>query len=430
MATDCVRILVGFWVALLVCANPARAQPATVVVWVGSGGAASTQHELALEQALRLELAAHGALLLTATPAANADGRQPPALAELAREALARSAAQAALWLEADRERPVSWLQVIRSRGAAAQRAPLPHPPGTIDPQLFAIAAASLIDQVLRAATTEVAEAAAAVPVPPPAAAAATVREPVAPSGAAPAPKSARPPAPRPPPPAAAATPWFVQAGFSLAYGLIGSGLEADRAPPPDRVFVASGQYDDTLPWVPDADSSDRLGIIGSSCEADGRATTGPDELPSKYCVRVERPGFVQLPALRLALGLELLPRFDLALVYQYFFGIESDGFFDAQLFGLEAEYLAVAVRSIGLELSPLLGVDAGRTDTPGPSPLVTVEGGGPNALTGPLGIHAGLRVRYLLGTHFGFYANPLLGVRFPALQFMFEFGAGLELRL
>jgi hypothetical protein len=446
-----VLVLVPIWI-WLVLAGGVRAQASPVVVWLDGSDGGQGQ---ARERALRLELEARAIVLLRAD--GSATGTQAPAgptsREALARQTLVRTDADAVLWLEGDANRPVSWLRVVQPRSDAIEQAPLPHPPDAIAPELFALAAASLLQQVLAESSAgagpgveppaqpavepaAIAPAAAAAPERSPEVARSTV------AAAAPAITARRAePAPR----------WFVQAGVVLSLAYVTSGMEAATRPTEDEILdEADGRYyfDDRSAWVPDADSFDdyenpELEIprgrtpVPGNCEADGIAT-GPTDLrdadgdrfeqliPSRYCVRVETPGVALLPALRLLLGRWLLPQLALGLLYQGYFGIDADGFFGNQLLGVHVEYLALGARGRGITLSLLAELTAGRSETP--VPPKDPERGSPNALSGPLGAQGGALVRAWLGSDFALFAAPAAGFRFPAGQLAVDLAAGAEL--
>ena len=443
---------IGLWLLL---ASSVRADAAPVVIWLGGAGADGQ----ARERALQLELDARGLVLLHADPPAPGGPATPAApdaggatdREAFARQTLMRTDADAVLWLEGDQSRPVSWLRVVHQRGDAVEQAPLPHPPEAIDPELFAIAAASLLEQVLRAppavgpgaeppvvAPVQSATVAAVETAPPPA--------PVAtPPPVAPAEELDRGTVSAPEP---APTSWFVQAGLALSLAHVSSGMEAATRPKLDEVlttFDSGSFFDPASPWVPDGDSFDDFEATGvprgrtpvpGNCPADGIATgpldvESPDgELfeqlePSSSCALVEEPGFALVPALRVVLGRWVLPRLALGVLYQGHFGIDASSFLGSQLFGVQGEYLALGVRGRGISLSLLAELTVGRTETPVPSPTSSRS---VNALSGPFGAQAGALARLWPSAAFALFVSPGLGVRFPAGQLLVDLRAGAEL--
>jgi hypothetical protein len=170
MASKGMRALLGGAVCLLalIVSNESAGQPARTVVWLDYGmpDRASAARE-ARTRALQLELDARNYTLLEGTAS---DPRQAPEQASSS--LIERSGAAAVIWLEVDPERPVSWLFVRVQGQEDLAKSPLTHPPAAIDPQLLAIAAASLLDQTLREPSPAVvpppAQAAAHAPAPPP----------------------------------------------------------------------------------------------------------------------------------------------------------------------------------------------------------------------------------------------------------------------
>jgi len=184
------------------------AQARPTVVWLDYG---MPDHDTPVREAraraLELELAAREYVLLEGGAG---DPRDSPEQASLS--LLARTDAAAVMWLGADPERPVSWLYV-RARGRGVAKAPLTHPPDAIDPQLLAIAAASLLDQTLRDALE---------PAPTPVGAPAAVQPAFA--------KAARPvysPAPR-----AAPRLLFAQLGPLLTFAVVTGDMQTARREP------------------------------------------------------------------------------------------------------------------------------------------------------------------------------------------------------
>ena len=194
--------------AAVVAAQAPPARP-HAVVWLDHAAADTEggQRAAARERALRLELRARTYELLESRPSDRGG-----ALDQQAMTLLARTTATAVLWIEADEERPVSWLHVrVRQRERPA-KSPLPHPPDAIEPQLLAIAAASLLDQALREPKRTAA-------VPTPARTAALAPRSPSPQAEAAPPSSAALPEP--------ARDHFVQLGFALPFAAVSSGMEA-----------------------------------------------------------------------------------------------------------------------------------------------------------------------------------------------------------
>jgi len=295
------RVGVGIAAALLWAAGwvpVAEAQAPRTVVWLEHGDVGvSPEAQIERERALRLELDARDIVLLGSS-GPEAPASEPRLSADQAAVSLIeRSGTAAVLWLEGDSAQAVSWLFVRTRTSRDLVKAPLPHPPAAIEPQLLAIAAASLLDQALSEAPAS----------PPP---------PVAPSPkqvAAIAPLARAEPtlkaaAPRPLPEPREPHDLFAQLGVVLTFARMTTGMEASSSPPSYEVFNSydievdppSGRtekrylFDDTLAYVPDADSFDDYeeadsgiprGVTPASeqCEADG-IVTAAGEMPSKFC--------------------------------------------------------------------------------------------------------------------------------------------------
>lgn len=382
------------------------------------------------ERALRLELQARNYVLLESRPRDPSTPRDQTALT-----LLARTTASAVIWVEADKERPVSWLHVRARQRDDTEKSPLPHPPDAIDPQLLAIAAASLLDQTL----SEPKSPPAAIPTPAQAAA-------LAPPSLVQQRTPARPRvAPLPPEPL---RPHFVQLGFALPFAAVLPGMEASSTPAPDEVFQGVVQSDgrmfilfnDQSAYVPDADSFDDYQDIDSlgrvivtpgtvpvstACAADGTETMAP-ELPSKYCVRVTEPGAALVPALRLAVGTWLLPELAVSVFYQWHFTIDADDPFGDQALGVQAEYLVLGRRDRGLALAMLGALVAGRAETP-VSEAKDENGSTVNVLSGPFLAKTGASLRHALRSFGAVVGSVTLGGHFPEPQLELELTLGLE---
>jgi hypothetical protein len=443
--------------ALLTFVEVAAGAPGRVVVWL-SDSDVDTQ---AMERALRLELNAKQIALLTAElPRTQLAAAEPPVIAadsapELANRTLVDTAAQAVFWLVPDRERPVLWLRVLRAGSDVVEQVPLPNASPTLDPDLFAIAAASLLDQVLfveRSAGAAPAASASTIDMRPRAVAISSAAKEPAPT-APNRPASSAPGEPNPPEPAAPR--WFAQAGFLLATAMVRSGLRADNNPPANLVFnrldgvggaAARLIFNSSTAWVSDADSFDdyddpSLGIPrgvtsrSADCKADG-IRTGPTDIidphtgrnyttitPSSYCARVDHPTFVPIPALRFALGYWAGPRLALSLQYQWHYGIQPHVFFGSSLIRLQAE-LALAGRREAMWMFSLVGgASMGRASTPVTGHFT----GRTNALTGPAGIDAGALGRCRFDERFALVLSPTVGYRFPIGQLTADVLLGLE---
>jgi hypothetical protein len=349
--------------------------------------------------------------------------------------------------LEGDAKRPVTWLRVVDRRTDSLAQAPLPHPPDAIDPALLAVAAANLIEHVLRVAAGSAGPG--TEPPSTPAQVVETVAPPAAPAPAVvarAAPTRAGEPSVEPVP---AVSAWFVQVGVVLALAHLHSGMEAASRPREDQVLTSFGDrrfFTLGTAWVPDGDSFDDYEGLGfprgvtpvpGNCPADG-TPTGPTDLvdangepfttyaPSSYCARVASPGFAFVPALRVVVGRWILPRVALALRYQGHFGIDAQGFFGSQLFGMQGELLVLGARGQGLSLSVLAALTAGRTETPVPAPG-PASAGSTNALSGPLGVEGGVQLRAFPMREFALFASPTVGQRFPAMQTTLDLSAGVE---
>jgi hypothetical protein len=121
----------------------AAAEDEKIVLWLRGGRG----DERAMEGALRFELNAK-AMTLLSSPSTDASGTECCTATAVTRS-VARTAVDAVLWLEPDAKKRILWLRVMRKDGRV-QQVPLPNTRWPVDPDLFAITAASLLGQVLR----------------------------------------------------------------------------------------------------------------------------------------------------------------------------------------------------------------------------------------------------------------------------------------
>jgi hypothetical protein len=131
---------------MLSLVRSASAEDEKIVLWLRSG----TGDEPAMERALRLELSSQDMTLLS-SPSLAASGSACASVITAART-LAQTAVDAVVWLEPDATRRVLWLRVMRKASDRLDQAPLPITRRPLDPNLFALVAASLLEQVLRSA--------------------------------------------------------------------------------------------------------------------------------------------------------------------------------------------------------------------------------------------------------------------------------------
>lgn len=132
-------------VLTLSLARTAAAEDEKIVLWLRGGFG----DEPAMEQALRLELSAQDMTLLSSPPLAA--GSSVCGTAISAARTLGRTAVDAVVWLEPDASRRLLWLRVLRKDSDQLDQAPVPITRIPLDPNLFALVAASLLEQVLRA---------------------------------------------------------------------------------------------------------------------------------------------------------------------------------------------------------------------------------------------------------------------------------------
>jgi hypothetical protein len=255
----------------------------------------------------------------------------------------------------------------------------------------------------------------------------------------------------------------FVQLGFGIGLPWVSPGMLADRDPPKDQVFIHAvngGRIDDPealvaaghadvlrFPgallgvtdeatgqdvgiqqqnaWEPDRDSYDGYtntnGVAepfsSSSCPADGKETgpsfTGVDRplFPSRYCVRVNKPGFAQQMMMRANFGYFLTRDFSMALLTRFQFAA-GQGSFAHLLLGLRAEYMFTKTKARGLMVSGFLGGTLGQIQA---QPAATnPTGNEPWIKSGLQGAHIGSNIRYRFTNNIGMYMSPELDMQFP----------------
>ena len=194
--------------------------------------------------------------------------------------------------------------------------------------------------------------------------------------------------------------------------------------------------------WVPDADSTDgyytpRPGPdgmmlkeylpIGGECAADG-VQTGPaarladptaELAPSRYCVRVKKPGFASALALRAAFGYFVTRDISLALITRFQFSA-GVGDFSNLLLGARVEYVFTKTKSTGLMVSGFLGGTFGQIQAQPSSSDAT--GDEPWIKSGLQGAHIGATVRYRFHKNFGVFMAPEFDLQFPTLLWNIDF--------
>jgi hypothetical protein len=272
----------------------------------------------------------------------------------------------------------------------------------------------------------------------------------------------------------------FVQLGFALGFALVQSGMEADSDPTLDDIILEavavdiSGDgmiddtdlvggvdydgnggvdnryyFDDTSAWVPDSDSYDDYEVPGdiprgttpvsTQCAADGKRT-GPlsggiidqetsmpfaDYVPSKYCVRVEQAGVVMNPALRLAPGYFIADTFALSLPIRFQFSA-GEGSLSHMLVGLRGELLFSRMESAtGFPVSWFFGFTAGQIQAKPPPKDPSRPA--PYVISGPVGGHTGIAVRWRFDPNWGAFIAPEVDVMFPNFLLNTDLTLGIE---
>jgi len=252
----------------------------------------------------------------------------------------------------------------------------------------------------------------------------------------------------------------FVQLGV-LVVGMpwVRSGMLADRTPPNDLVFIdatnggrivdpesadptslrfpgaklevpadpVTGAGDVGLQqqnaWEPDRDSYDGFSatepFTSSSCPEDG-IETGPTInglshpgglYPSRYCVRVKKPGFAPQIAMRAAFGYFITRDVSLSLLTRFQFS-SGVGTLSSLLVGMRAEYMFTKTKARGLMISGFLGGTLGQIQAQPSASNST--GNEPWIKSGLGGAHIGSNIRYRFTNNLGMYMSPELDVQFP----------------
>jgi len=275
----------------------------------------------------------------------------------------------------------------------------------------------------------------------------------------------------------------FFQLGFALGMPWISPGMEADREPAPSQVFIHSengGQIADPQAfidadpknaqflrfpgsqitkfdeagndlgitqqnaWEPDQDSYD--GYVNaqnnpepfsqSSCKGDGTDTGPPlggrprdaGLFPSKYCVRVNKPGFAPELALRAAIGYFITRDVSLALLMRLQFSA-GQGTFSNMLLGARAEYMFTRTKPRGLMISGFLGGTFGQIQAKPSASGAT--GGEPWIKSGLGGAHIGSNIRYRFTDNIGMFMSPELDIQFPSFLWNIDLTVlGVELAI
>lgn len=195
--------------------------------------------------------------------------------------------------------------------------------------------------------------------------------------------------------------------------------------------------------WIPDADSTDgyyteSVGSDGSAlklyvpiegpCPADG-TQTGPKVLlanpgavigsaeapliPSRYCVRVKKPGFANSLAMRANLGYFVTRSFSIAAITRLQFSA-GEGDYASLLLGGRLEYMFTKTKPLGLMVSGFLGGTFGQIQAQPSSDDST--GNEPWIKSGLAGAHIGANIRYRFTHNFGVFVAPEFDLQFPSM--------------
>jgi hypothetical protein len=260
---------------------------------------------------------------------------------------------------------------------------------------------------------------------------------------------------------------FFFSLQFAAGFSLLRSGMEADSDPPPlpamaDMPMVpnvfryvpdpatqeARYLFDTASPWVPDADSFDDYDPgttprgrtpLTANCEADGKPS-GPTAMdvtdknglpyttmtPTRYCVRVAKPGFVPGFALRANLGYFVSDAFAVSIPFRFQFNA-GEGSFAHILLGLRGELmLSQFTQPTGTAVSWFFGATYGQIQAR-PEPPDNSSIAGPYVISGPLGLHTGINIRVRLHRNFGLIFSPEIDVLLPELLLHGDLAAGVE---
>lgn len=254
---------------------------------------------------------------------------------------------------------------------------------------------------------------------------------------------------------------FFFNVGFNVGFAYVKPGMEADRNPPDNQVFVAEGPLDMNgqraflgfadpavpglepltvhstggriiLPdsqnyperqtaWVPDADSGDSLlqevGAYAGDCPADGVETDpflgDPNAVyPSKYCVRVKKPGFVPGLGMRMQIGYFFSDHFALSIPIRLQFSA-GQGTLSRVLLGLRGEYQWLKPKATGWLFSNYLGFTVGQIQAQPPADNATDNA--PWVISGPVGAHLGIyQLRFRFHPNVGLVSSAELDIQFP----------------
>lgn len=256
----------------------------------------------------------------------------------------------------------------------------------------------------------------------------------------------------------------FFQLGFALGMPWVAPGMPADRPPPDNLVFIhsqnggeiadpagflmqdpANAQYlrfpgseigqgspdygiSQQNAWEPDQDSYDGYTneagapepFSQSSCKGDGHDSGPPLNgvprpyglFPTKYCVRVNKPGFAPELALRTALGYFITRDVSLAIIGRFQFS-SGLGTLSNLLIGGRVEYMFTKTKPRGLMISGFIGGTVGQIQAQ-PSASNTT-GNEPWIKSGLGGAHIGSNIRYRFTDNVGIFMAPELDIQFPS---------------
>jgi hypothetical protein len=389
------------------------------LVWLACAGARAEVVVLACAeectaaqfQGLELELRGYGTIL-SARPAPA--GFTPTARVADAQRANELLGAAVTLWVE--HEAPLRLCAYSR-RGGSLHEAPLPAPPSTLDPAVFAAVAGSVALEALRATPAPTLVPAPDVVAPAPAAG------PTAPARAAPSAPPPVEPQHRPPAePSSWSKRFFVRAGVAVGFAMMNKNTPADRAPPAYRVeeaVLAQMRSDD-----PDA-ASDYLESTGYNCDVSWLEGDMPGIEVSDCTVAMHNSGVVWSSAIDLAAGINLTPRVALAATARIDPKVGMGPMAHA-LLGLQVEVALRQAKATGFWLSAALGLSGGQIQVRPPSEVKDT----PYARSGLFGVRAGLLFGYRFLPRLGIVAAPVVHSLFPDTLSVVETNINLEVRI
>jgi hypothetical protein len=214
---------------------------------------------------------------------------------------------------------------------------------------------------------------------------------------------------------------FYFDVGVGVGMALVTNGMKADSAPP-EQVAVdgtnMSG-WDRASAPTPDQLAAARSYVAGQGWDCE----VTPDFSYRNCNVVVGSSGLVAVPILTGAIGYHLTPRLSMALNARYQFGY-GEGGLGGFSGGLRLDALLTEPAATGLVFGMFGGILAGPLQA---RPKRTDGKDGPYAMSGFVGVQAGVRAGYRFTRNLGLVITPAANLMFGPFMFDLDHTGGNE---